>query len=285
MAMANGESGQTNGRIDAAKNGFTHGQDDVTVDVNSPPTMGFYAGNAGFVEVIVTQPRPTFFMNALNINSATITARAVAYVQESGSGCIYVLSPDAKLAFTMTGGSTVNVSCGIYVNSNHPNDAMNIGSASTLNATSINVVGGTDIHPAATVNPTPVTGTAPQADPLAHIPEPTVGPCDYTDQQVCLSGTCTFNPGVYCGGIKVASAGTLGIFNPGEYILMGGTKKAPPGGFLVKGGANVQGDGVTFYATYNDTYSFVGYNVTGGSNTVLSAPTDGPRAGMLFMTD
>ena len=99
------------------------------------------------------------------------------------------MSPDAKLAFTMTGGSTLNVGCGIYVNSNHPNDAMNVGSSSTIHATSINVVGGTDIHPSADVTPTPVTGVAYQADPLAHIPEPDVGPCDYTNQQVCAADT------------------------------------------------------------------------------------------------
>ena len=73
-------------------------------------------------------------------------------------------------------------------------------------------------------------------------------------------------------------SGTLGIFNPGEYILVGG-------GLLIKGGADAYGEGVTFFATYSDDYPFLGYNVTGGSNTVLSAPTDGPRAGMLFMTD
>ena len=56
MAATPPESGVTSGRADAARNGFTHGSDGVTVSVNSSPTMGFYAGNSGFVEVIVTQP-------------------------------------------------------------------------------------------------------------------------------------------------------------------------------------------------------------------------------------
>ena len=68
MAMANAESAETSGRVDAAKNGFPHGQDNITVDVNNPPSMGAFAGKAGYVEVIVTQPRSTFFMNALNID-------------------------------------------------------------------------------------------------------------------------------------------------------------------------------------------------------------------------
>ena len=56
-------------------------------------------------------------------------------------------------------------------------------------------------------------------------------------------------------------------------------------GLLIKGGANAYGDGVTFFATYNDSYPFLGFNVTGGSTTVFKAPTSGPRAGMLFMVD
>ena len=283
MAIAKGESGVTGGRLDAAKNGFTHGTDGATVAVNTPPSMGYYAGNSGFVEVIVSQPRPTFFMKALGMDSANIGARAVGYVQQSGSGCVYVLDPTAKLALTLTGGSTVNVSCGIYVNSNHPNDALNVGSASILTASSINVVGGVDIHPDATVTPPPITGVAPQADPLAdHImPEPPPGGWDcstHPETAICDSGTCTFQPGVYCGGIKVASSGTLATFNPGLYVLM--TK-----GLLIKGGGDARGIGVTFYATYDDSHSFLGYNVTGGSNTEFSAPTSGDYAGMLFMTD
>ena len=284
MAIAKGESGVTGGRFDAAKNGFTHGTDGASVAVNSPPTMGYYAGNSGFVEVIVSQPKPTFFMKALRMDSVNISARAVGYVQESGSGCVYVMDPTAKLAFTLTGGSTVNMSCGIYVNSNHPNDALNVGSASTLIASSINVVGGTDIHPDATVSPAPVTGVAPQADPLAgHImPEPPPGGwvCnEYGDSQAICSGEiCTFYPGNYCGGIKVSKSTAFATFEPGMYVLM--TK-----GLVIEGGGNAYGDGVTFYATYDGSHPFLGYNITGGSTTVFKAPTSGEYAGMLFLTD
>ncbi len=284
MAATPPESGITAGRLDASKNGFTHGTDGVTVAVNSPPTMGFYSGNSGFVEVIVTQPRPTLFMNALGIDSATISARAVGYVEESGSGCVYVMDPVAKLALTLTGGSTLSMACGIYINSNHPEDAMNVGSSSTVNAGYIGVVGGTDIHPDATVTPTPVTGIDPLPDPLdgQMMPEPPPGGWDCSEhgnsQVVCDSGTCTYTPGTYCGGIKVASSGTLAIFEPGMYILMSK-------GLLIKGGADAQGAGVTFYATSDATHSFLGYNITGGSNTNFSAPTSGDYAGMLFMTD
>ena len=279
MAMGKGESGVTFGRLDAARNGFTHGTDAVTVSVNSPPSAGFYAGNSGFVEVIVSQPRPTLFMNELNIDSATVSARAVAYVEESASGCVYVLSPDEKLAFTVTGSSSITVNCGIYVNSNQPNDAFNVSTGSCVSATEIVVVGGVDDQSGGCVTPTPVTGMIPQDDPLAHIPEPVAGPCDYTGLQIApKDATTTFNPGVYCGGIKVGGSTAVAIFNPGEYILMGGS-------LFISGGANATGYGVTFFNTFNEGYGYKPYAVTGGSSTVFTAPTSGERAGMLFMTD
>ena len=281
MAKGAGESAVTHGRADAARNGFTHGTDGVTVSVNSPPSTGAFTGNSGYVEVVVSQPSPTLFMNALGIDSATVTARAVSYVQESGSGCVYVLSPDAKLAFTVTGSSSVTVNCGIYVNSNNANDAFNVSTGSCVSATEIAVVGGVDDQSGGCVTPTPVPMDYAQPDPLAGIPEPTVGPCDYVGLQTApKDATTTFNPGVYCGGIKVGGSTAVGIFNPGEYILVGGS-------LLISGGANAYGDGVTFFNTYNASYGYKPYYVTGGSSTVFKAPTDSsnPRVGMLFMTD
>ena len=52
----------TAARKDTSLNRFTHGTNSVDVTVNNPPTSGTHAGNAGYVEVIVTEPRPTWFM-------------------------------------------------------------------------------------------------------------------------------------------------------------------------------------------------------------------------------
>ena len=117
MAIANSESGEALGRADSARNGYTHGADGIVVSVNNPPAGGSFAGNNGYVQAVITQPQPTFFMGVVSFNSVDIAASATAYVQESGSGCIYVLDPTAKLAMTLTGGSTLDVGCDIYVNS------------------------------------------------------------------------------------------------------------------------------------------------------------------------
>src|SRR5260370_11417039 len=59
-------------------NGFTDGSENVTVTVNNPPASGVYAGNASYVEVIVSQPQPTYFMRVLGYNSMGVTTRSVA---------------------------------------------------------------------------------------------------------------------------------------------------------------------------------------------------------------
>src|SRR2546425_12192938 len=58
----------------AADNGFTDSTDGVSVKVNRPPTSGDYVGKTQFVEVLINQPRPTFFLRALNIQSTTVAA-------------------------------------------------------------------------------------------------------------------------------------------------------------------------------------------------------------------
>ena len=68
----------TAARKDTSLNRFTHGTNSVDVTVNNPPTSGTHAGNAGFVEVIVTEPRPTWFMQ--------VSGRSVLYRESTRRG-------------------------------------------------------------------------------------------------------------------------------------------------------------------------------------------------------
>ena len=280
-AMANSENGTSMGRVDTALNGYTHGVNGVTVAVNNPPSKRRFAGNAGYVEVEVSQNQPAFFMSVFNVSDIPISARAVGYVQESGGGCVYILSPDAKLALTLTGGSTLNASCGVYVNSNHPDDGLNVGTGSCINAPSISVVGpAIDNQGCPEVDDVLAVNAVPQQDPLDHIPEPTPDDCSaHPTKVVAPKDTVTvLSPGTYCGGIEVA--GTAHLLD-GEYIMLGG-------GFKVKGGADavsIGNEGITIFNTYDASHAEGQVDVTGGSSTSLKAATSGPRAGMLFMND
>src|SRR3989442_9573570 len=72
----------------AADNGFTDSTDGVSVKVNRPPTSGDNVGDTNFIEVLINQPRPTFFLRALNIKSTAVAARAGAGPSDA-PGCIY----------------------------------------------------------------------------------------------------------------------------------------------------------------------------------------------------
>jgi Putative Flp pilus-assembly TadE/G-like len=260
------------GKNDAAANGFADGVNHVAVTINNPPSTGSYTKDSTAVEAVISESVPTFFMRVLGVNSLTISTRAVAHLG-SGTGCIFALDPTADDAIVVSSSAVVDSQCGVFDNSDSPN-ALVVNGGGCLTASSILVTGydSTD----SCVSPQPVTDSPPVADPLAYIQPPTFGGCDYTDFQV--SGTATLSPGVYCGGITIQPNDDI-TFAPGTYILLGG-------GLNISGaGSTVQGTGVTFYNTQNSAYSFGPIVISGGASGTLSAPTDGPFAGILFFQD
>ncbi len=157
---------------DAVANGFTNGANNVTVTVDSPPTSGPHNGVSGYVEVIVAQIQPTFFMRIMGINNETVTARSVATSTASSSGCIYVLGTSST-AISVVGGSTINAtSCGII-----DDGGLSINNNGTINASSTGIAGAYNNNQGH-VNPAPVTGITPASDPLAYLTPPTPAmPC------------------------------------------------------------------------------------------------------------
>ncbi len=257
----------------SAANGFSNGNQGVTVTVNNPPSGGQYAGNARYVEVVVSRPEPTYFMRVLGYDTVDVSARSVA-ASMNGPACVYALDPTASGGLTISGSSSVSLSCGAIVDSNDAT-ALNSNGGATLTAADIGVAGG---YSGSGFSPTPVTNIAPAPDPLSYLAAPTVGACDYTNVHVGTgSGITYLNQGVYCGGIQVSGNNPV-VFNSGTYILDGGGLK------VTASKANISGAGVTFYNTQG--YSSYGPIALSGSNTAhLSAPTSGTYAGILFFED
>lgn len=262
-------------RADAAKNGFTNDVKGTTITVNNPPLSGSHQGNPRYVDVEIAQRQPTFFMKLLGVNSEMVSTSAEAYSGISG-GCIYALNPTVSSAFTVNGNSNLIAHCGILDNSNNSKAALVTDGGGCLTAKYIGIVGAFKNDSSCLPSPTPEQGIAGFSDPLAFLQPPTVGACDY--QSVSISGGApTLYPGVYCGGINISGGSTDVTFSPGTYIINGG-------GLSVSGGANVQGNGVTFYITGTSS-SFKGVSITGGSNSKLIAPYSGTYAGVLFYQD
>jgi uncharacterized membrane protein len=78
MGSARGEAAPDAARSVARLNGFAHEKNTVMVSVNTPPQYGDFRGDAGAVEVMITQTVPTSFFRILHMPTAEIRARAVA---------------------------------------------------------------------------------------------------------------------------------------------------------------------------------------------------------------
>jgi len=255
---------------DARVNGFADGVDGVTVTSFNPPKDAPFQGkpNANeYVEVQVQQNAPTFFMRIFGVKAATLSATAVAQLGSS-KGCVYSLG--------LLGGITVNGTvnapdCGVIDNA-----ILSIGGG-CITASSIGVV--LQLLGGACVNPQPILGIAPSADPLAYLVPPGGGNCSFTNKQVNSNAPTVLTPGKYCNGIRILGTNTGGVtFQPGLYILTGGN------GLQVAGSGDVSGNGVTFYITGGGTAQ-----INGTGNVTLTAPTNSPApgipGGVLFYQD
>lgn len=286
----------------ASLNGFTNGINNATVTVNNPPSSGRYAGNPNYVEVIIAQAEPSYFLRVLGYSSTKVSTRAVGAAMNA-AGCIYTLNPSIAKALSVSNGANISASCQIYVNSNS-SDALDVVGGATIKTTGVGVVGQAVVNRGGSIQNmsggslTVSQNIAPVADPLAHINPPTVGKCTYTgtqhynsytaQQSPPYSGNYVINPGVYCGGIK-ASNGISITFNSGTYILAGG------GMSLLNGGGKAIGANVTFYLTtgskagYSGANSgYGGINIANGVTVNLSAPATGGEnslEGILFFQD
>src|SRR5262249_2667408 len=122
----------------------------------------------------------------------------------------------------------------------------------------------------AQVTPTPQKCQAAMADPLAALPVPSNAGAACTYNGYKLDGTGTLNPGVYCGGLEIASSAKA-TFNSGNYIIRDGQ-------FNTGSSAQVTGQNVFFYLTGSNA------NLDQGSSSQMNftAPNSGTYKGVLF---
>ena len=273
---------------DASKNGF-NGSRGETRTVNNPPSRGKYSGDGNFVEMIITEEMPTYFMPVLGIPRMTVSARAVAGVMSAGA-CVHVLDGTSEKSFEVSSGSELYApNCIVKVHS-CDSEALSVTSGSSMTAHKIQVCGKANLS-GATVIPDPnlgvCDGTPCQkgADPLAYLPDPVVpAGCDFTDFKTSSKGKpkdpVPVDPGTYCNGISIES-GSHVFFRPGHYWLKGG-------GLNIDSGSSALGSDLTFYNTVGEGYSYKPFEIQSGSKVYLKAMQGADKGifdGMLFWVD
>jgi Flp pilus assembly protein TadG len=269
----------------------------LTITVNNGPcALGAanpHNGNRSFVEVVVSQPQPTYFAGVLGINSVLIRTRSEAG-RTGGSNCIFALDPTGANSLTVDLLAAIySPNCGIVVESSS-SSALSCSLFASITASRIGVVGGYSAFLCG-ISPTPTTniGLPNPSDPLAYLPKPAIPSCGAShsaspvhhgsDAQLVISTTTTLFPDMaYCGGIVIAPLANV-TFMPGTYNLK--STKTTDGGLRIDLGTTVSGTGVTFY-NYGP-YGAVAFPFTsftfGGVN--LIAPTSGAYSGILFFQD
>jgi hypothetical protein len=251
----------TGGPLEAAQNGFTNGVNGVTVTVSNPATTGAYAGQLYAAQVTITKTVTGTFIRKSFTLSASATAMDVT------TPCVYLLSNTTIQPSLNAINETISASCPFYAGLSY---SFNGGSSSSG---AQYFVAGPSANSTGTVSPATVFGAPTVADPLAYVAAPAVSStCNFTNYSV--TAAATLSPGVYCGGLTINTTSAV-TFSAGTYIILGP---------LSINGPTLTGNGVTFYLSQGNGYSY-GTTSIQNINGSLKAPTTGTLQGILFFTD
>jgi Flp pilus assembly protein TadG len=132
--------------------------------------------------------------------------------------------------------------------------------------------GGAVLTVGANYSPAPTTDCPVLPDPLSYRAAPPIGACDYNNK-VVDGMAATLQPGVYCGGLRLTNGAAVNL-SSGIFVIKDGP-------LIVDRGASISGTEVGIYlkgTTANLTFD-------ADSSVNLSAPKDGPLAGILIFDD
>jgi hypothetical protein len=261
----------------AQAHGF-NGANQVTYQsgIGSVPAAAPGTASASYwVTFRVAKTVPQMFSAILG-NAAGVVVSSSTGAILGATDCIYALNPSASGSISVGGSASLTSSCGIFDNSSSAS-AITQSGAGTISAPEYDVVGnvsGTLSGPAV-----PNTGVSHITDPLAYLAAPASAPyvCAHTNYSVANNTNPTLFPGVYCGGIQ-GVAHNIFTFSPGTYILVGG-------GLSTGANSELDGNGVTFYNTFDATHPYAGISIWANSVVNLKAPNTGSYTGILFFED
>jgi hypothetical protein len=269
----------------------------ATVTLNSPPTGGNYKTTA-YIEAIVKEPVPTFFMGVMSHRATVMVgARAVAANGLSSPTCVCLeggtgtdLSLDNQAQLTATG-------CGITVNSSSSN-AVTVVNNSVLSAETLGTMSTNWYNSSNVSNNGTITSTTKVVQGVSTSCKPSMPPAPTYDASLCTAdpvnnhpnGGAAYNIGpgaansttqsgnlVCYSSLEIGKNNNSVTLNSGIYVINGGVLH-----FYSKNGgySNYGGNGVYFYLTGGATMT-----VDQGANVNLTSMTAGAYSGILIQQD
>lgn len=220
------------------------------------------------VNATATVAVPTTFMHIAGYNTVDVTSLARAQVLKPNP-CILLLEP-TEIALTINSDAELNAAnCYVQVNSSN-RDALFVNASSKIVAKDICVTGNYRLTSGSTSTPTPTINCPAKADPLASLPEPSHGSCDFSDLVISDGQTRTLNPGVYCKKLEINS-NAIAYLNPGTYFF-------PDTELIVNSNSELIGAGVMLF--FSGEHGFL--NVNSDSQVKLKGKTSGIYKGIVM---
>lgn len=219
------------------------------------------------VQVSLTAQRTLPFISIFTNSATHFTAKATAALVDEGEYCVVSLYEGTSAGIVANGNAKVKLGCGMITNS-RSDSSVTAGGSSQVEASPIAAVGDIDGEGQNFVGDTVLKPhTVPQADPLAHIPDPPKQ--TGCDKQV----SANMGPGCY-GSMDIKGPVTLA---PGTYYIDGGD-------LTINAQAAVTGENVTIVMT--GTNGQAGdIKINGGAKINLTAPTSGDYKGVVLYRD
>ena len=274
----------------AERNGFPNDGVDGTVVVNIPPQSGNYAGQLGYVEVILSRDQQRAFATVFGSGDLPVVARAVARGRWAPVGIgILCLDPTGSASLNISGGAQGIVpNSAVIVNSTDDSAAYAQGTGTSLLAKKFEITGGVTQNSSGGQFIGPIDlDEPPTPDPYRQLPEPdpTIMPARSLQKATVVDNgngykTYYLEPGVYDRGLAFSGKATV-IMAPGVYYMNGG-------GFKFSGGSDVSltAEGVMLFndsgRTGGNDPASNAISITGQASVTWTPPTSGLYRGMSF---
>jgi hypothetical protein len=267
-AVSLGDDTHTAVHNDLDKNAFPLLTEEEDID------EGAWGDYSQTVKVKLTASRPLPFMSIFTNKRTTLIAEARAALVGTGKFCMVSLYDGPDAGIDVNGNATVSLGCGMKSNCTG-DSCITAGGSSSIQAVPIASVGGIDGDSQNFVEPTTLQPrSAPERDPFAYLPNPTV-PSNCSTAALTASNKPTTS-GTYC--YASASVGPSDVLNlPDNTTII-----INNGDIDFKGDVNAKG--VTWVMT-GDNGKAGDLKINSQANLKMSSPDSGTYKGVLFYRD
>ena len=265
LRLSNSTDGSVDGTVKAVVQGALPPQPDSRMTIAS-----LVGDKRSAVDVTIQEVVPSTLGKLMSLPTMQIGVTASAKISGTTKLCLLTLDASNDRALHLDKDSFLTATGCAVVSNSTDKKGLSADKNARVTASMICSAGGVE-DKGAIFDPRPTTDCPAMADPLASIGRPSPALCRSIAQKV--TGAVTLWPGTYCLGLTI-SGNAQATFMPGTYVFDNGP-------LIVTDTASLIGQNVALYFTGNAG----GMRLDPDTTINLTAPRDGPYAGMLMLED